>query len=377
MIRLDRQLVKNFDWVMLVAVLLIAVMGLVNLYSATYAGQPAGTSTFLRQLFFFCAGLSFIVISHLFDYRLLLKWNYPLYGLIILLLLAALFLGSSIAGTQRWIDLGFFRLQPSEPAKLVLVISLASYYYRKDSGTSFTFKELLVPMGLTGVLFLLVLKQPDLGTALMFVGIFVSMTLFVKVKRSAIVIISGAGATLLPIGWMFFLKPYQRQRLETFLNPENDPTNSGYHIMQSKIAVGSGLKFGKGYLKGTQGHLHFLPERHTDFAFSVWAEEWGFTGSLFFLAVYFFMILWGLNVCVVSRDRFGIILAFGVVSLIFWQAIINLLMVMGLLPVVGIPLPLFSYGGSSLLTTLIGIGLLMNIRMRRDQVTKSYGDKRG
>ncbi len=377
MIRLDRQLVKNFDWVMLVAVLLIAVMGLVNLYSATYADQAAGNSTFLRQLFFFCAGLSFIVISHLFDYRLLLKWNYPLYGLIILLLLAALFLGSSIAGTQRWIDLGFFRLQPSEPAKLVLVISLASYYYRKDSGTSFTFKELLVPMGLTGVLFLLVLKQPDLGTALMFVGIFVSMTLFVKVKQSAIVIISGAGATLLPIGWMFFLKPYQRQRLETFLNPENDPTNSGYHIMQSKIAVGSGLKFGKGYLKGTQGHLHFLPERHTDFAFSVWAEEWGFTGSLFFLAVYFFMILWGLNVCVVSRDRFGIILAFGVVSLIFWQAIINLLMVMGLLPVVGIPLPLFSYGGSSLLTTLIGIGLLMNIRMRRDQVTKSYGDKRG
>jgi rod shape determining protein RodA len=224
MIRLDRQLVKNFDWVMLVAVLLIAVMGLVNLYSATYADQAAGNSTFLRQLFFFCAGLSFIVISHLFDYRLLLKWNYPLYGLIILLLLAALFLGSSIAGTQRWIDLGFFRLQPSEPAKLVLVISLASYYYRKDSGTSFTFKELFVPMGLTGVLFLLVLKQPDLGTALMFVGIFVSMTLFVKVKRSAIVIISGAGATLLPIGWMFFLKPYQRQRLETFLNPEKgDP----------------------------------------------------------------------------------------------------------------------------------------------------------
>lgn len=377
MIRLDRQLVKNFDWVMLVAVLLLAVMGLVNLYSATYAGQAAGNTTFLRQLFFFCAGLSFIVISHMFDYRLLLKWNYLLYGLIILLLLVALFLGDSIAGTQRWIDLGFFRLQPSEPAKLVLVISLASYYYRKDSGISFTFKELLAPMGLTAVLFLLVLKQPDLGTALMFIGIFVSMTLFVRVKRSAIGIISGAGATLIPIGWIFFLKPYQRQRLETFLNPESDPTNSGYHIMQSKIAVGSGLKFGKGYLKGTQGHLHFLPERHTDFAFSVWAEEWGFAGSLFFLAVYFFMILWGLNVCVVSRDRFGVILAFGIVSLIFWQAIINLLMVMGLLPVVGIPLPLFSYGGSSLVTTLIGIGLLMNIRMRRDQVKKSYGEKNG
>ncbi|MBW2467049.1 MAG: rod shape-determining protein RodA [Deltaproteobacteria bacterium] len=370
MIRIDRQLIKNFDWVMLMAVLLIAVMALVNLYSATYASSATGASVFLRQLFFFLAGLSFIVIIHLFDYRLLLKWNYPLYGIIVCLLIAALLLGSHIAGTQRWINLGFFRLQPSEPAKLMLVISLASYYYRKDTGRGFTIRELLVPIMLTGVFFVLVLQQPDLGTALMFAGIFISMTLFVKLKWSSIAIVCGGCGTAIPIGWKFFLKPYQRQRILTFLNPEADPANSGYHITQSKIAVGSGLKFGKGYLKGTQGHLHFLPERHTDFAFSVWAEEWGFAGSLFFLAVYFFMILWGLNVCLVSRDKFGVLLAFGIVSLIFWQAIINLLMVMGFLPVVGIPLPLFSYGGSSLMTTLIGIGLLMNIRMRRNQVRK-------
>jgi len=353
---------------MLAAVLLIAAMGLVNLYSATYAGESAGTLLFLRQLFFFLAGFSFIIIIHLFDYRLLLKLNYPLYAIVVGLLLAALFMGSSIAGTQRWINLGFFRLQPSEPAKLMLVISLASYYYRKDTGRGFNLKELLVPIGLAGVLFLLVLQQPDLGTALMFGFIFISMTLFVKVKWSTIAIMSGACAAIVPIGWKFFLKPYQRLRIETFLSPESDPSNSGYHILQSKIAVGSGLKFGKGYLKGTQGHLHFLPERHTDFAFSVWAEEWGFAGSLFFLAVYFFVILWGVNVCLASRDKFGVLLAFGIVSLIFWQAIINLLMVMGFLPVVGIPLPMFSYGGSSLMTTLIGIGLLMNIRMRRNQV---------
>jgi rod shape determining protein RodA len=371
MLRIDRQLIKNFDWVMLVAVLLIAAMGLVNLYSATYAGRDAGTTVFLRQIFFFLAGISLIIIIHFFDYRLLLKWNYSLFAIVVGLLLAALFLGSSIAGTQRWINLGFFRLQPSEPAKLMLVISLASYYYRKDTGRGFSIRELFVPIGLTGILFLLVLKQPDLGTALMFAGIFVSMTLFVKLKWSTIGIISGTCAAAIPLGWKFFLKPYQRQRIETFLNPESDPTNSGYHIMQSKIAVGSGLKFGKGYLKGTQGHLHFLPERHTDFAFSVWAEEWGFAGALFFLAVYFFLILWGLNVCLASRDKFGVILAFGIVSLIFWQAIINLLMVMGLLPVVGIPLPMFSYGGSSLMTTLISIGLLMNIRMRRHQVRKT------
>jgi rod shape determining protein RodA len=371
MLRIDRQLIKNFDWVMLAAVVLIAVMGLVNLYSATYAGPGTSAHVFLRQLFFFLAGFSFIVIIHLFDYRLLLKWNYPLYIIVVGLLLVSLLLGGSIAGTQRWINLGFFRLQPSEPAKLMLVISLASYYYRRDTGRGFSLKDLVAPICLTGVLFILVLKQPDLGTALMFAAIFISMTLFVKLKWSTVGVIFGTGAAAIPMGWMFFLKPYQKQRIETFLNPESDPTNSGYHIMQSKIAVGSGLKFGRGYLKGTQGHLHFLPERHTDFAFSVWAEEWGFAGCLFFLAVYFFMILWGLNVCLVSRDKFGVLLAFGIVSLIFWQAIINLLMVMGFLPVVGIPLPMFSYGGSSLMTTLIGIGLLMNIRMRRNQVSKN------
>jgi rod shape determining protein RodA len=371
MFRIDRQLIKNFDWVMLVAVLLIAAMALVNLYSAIYAGGTVGTHFFIRQLYFFLAGLSFIVIINLFDYRLLLTWNYLLYGIVVCLLLVSLLFGGSIAGTQRWIDLGFFRLQPSEPAKLMLVISLASYYYRKDTGRGFTIGQLLVPMALTGVFFILVLKQPDLGTALMFAGIFISMTLFVKLKWSTVGVILGGCSAIIPIGWMFLLKPYQRQRIQTFLNPESDPANSGYHILQSKIAVGSGLKFGKGYLKGTQGHLHFLPERHTDFAFSVWAEEWGFAGALFFLAIYFFMILWGLNVCLASRDKFGVLLAFGIVSLIFWQAVINLLMVMGFLPVVGIPLPLFSYGGSSLLTTLIGIGLLMNIRMRRNQVRKN------
>jgi rod shape determining protein RodA len=346
MFRFDRQLLANFDWIMLIALLLIAAMGLVNLYSATYAGRMLGTPVFLKQLYFFLAGFSFLVI---------------------LLLISALILGDSIGGTQRWINLGFFRLQPSEPAKLMLVISLASYYSRKDTGQGFSLKELVTPIILTLVPFVLILKQPDLGTALMFVGVFVSITLFVRLRWSTLGVLGGICGATVPIGWKFFLKPYQRQRIETFLNPESDPTNSGYHIMQSKIAVGGGLNFGKGYLKGTQGHLHFLPERHTDFAFAVWAEEWGFAGSLFFLAIYFFMILWGLNVCLASRDKFGVLLAFGIVALIFWQAIINLLMVMGFLPVVGIPLPLFSYGGSSLMTTMIGLGILMNIRMRRAQ----------
>ncbi|MCK5227828.1 MAG: rod shape-determining protein RodA [Desulfobulbaceae bacterium] len=365
MIRFDRRLLLNFDWIMLLIVLVIAGMGIANLYSATYQNTLPGMPYYLKQLYYYLFGFGLVFLIVSVDYRLLLSWNYPLYCTMLALLIAALLFGKTVAHTQRWIDLGFFRLQPSEPAKLMLVISLASYYYRKDTGKGFSLGDLGVPILLTLLPFLLILKQPDLGTAMMLCFVFVSMTLFVKLKWSTLCILLGICTSAIPLSWKFILKPYQRQRIETFLNPENDPLNSGYHILQSKIAVGSGLKFGKGYLKGTQGHLDFLPERHTDFAFSVWAEEWGFVGSLFFLACYFFFILWGLNIAISSRDKFGVLLAFGIISLIFWQSFINLAMVLGLLPVVGMPLPLFSYGGSSLLTTLIGIGILINIRMRR------------
>lgn len=366
MLRFDRRLLLNFDWPLLASVLLVAGMGLINLYSSTFSNPQTGSGIFLRQCAFLLIGftLAFFLVS--FDYRELAAWNYPLYIFIIILLLWALLFGSSIANTQRWINLGLFRLQPSEPAKLVLVIVLASYYSQKDTGKGFGLMELLPPVVLLLIPFVLILKQPDLGTALMLGFIFVSMTLFVKLRWTTFFTLSSICLAAIPIAWKFLLKPYQRQRIETFLNPESDPLRSGYHIMQSKIAVGSGLKFGKGYLEGTQVHLDFLPERHTDFAFSVWAEEWGFAGSIFFLAVFFFMLLWSLNIAINARDKFGMFLAFGIVSLIFWQAFINLCMVMGLMPVVGMPLPLFSYGGSSLFTTMMGIGILMNIRMRRN-----------
>ncbi len=368
MLRFDRRLLHNFDWVIIIWLGLIITMCLMNLFSAIYPEIPSGTPVYIKQLYFFIMGFGLILAIISVDYRIFLSWNYPLYAAIILLLLYALLLGKSQAGTQRWINLGFFNLQPSEPTKLMLVITLASFYSRRDTDKGFSLKELMVPITLTLIPFLLILKQPDLGTALMLCFIFASMTLFVKLKWQTLTILGSVVATTIPIAWKFLLKPYQRQRIETFLNPEADPLKTGYHILQSKIAVGSGGLTGKGYLDGTQGHLDFLPERHTDFAFSIWAEEFGFIGSVAFLSIYFFMILWGLNSAVSSRDKFGTLLCIGVVSLIFWQAFINLCMVMGMLPVVGMPLPLFSYGGSSLITTMAGIGILISVRMRRYQV---------
>jgi rod shape determining protein RodA len=365
MLRFDRRLLLNIDWVLIMAVLVVALIGLANLYSSTHLYTNVGAPLYLKELTYYLFGAAVILLIVSIDYRVLLTLNYPLYAAMILLLVVALAVGKTVGGSQRWIDLGFFRLQPSEPAKLILVVTLASYYYRKETGKGFGLLDLAVPALLTALPFLLIAKQPDLGTALLLAFVFVSMTLFVKLRWTTLATLLCLGLSAIPIAWKFFLKPYQRQRVATFLNPENDPLGTGYHIIQSKIAVGSGLIFGKGYLQGTQGQLDFLPERHTDFAFSVWAEEWGFFGSALLIICYFFMILWGLNIAISARDKFGVLLAFGVVSLIFWQAFINLAMVMGLLPVVGVPLPLFSYGGSSLLTNLAGLGLLMNIRMRR------------
>ncbi len=329
---------------------------------------------YTKQAVYFFIGFACCLVIISFDYQILHTLNYPIYFGVILLLVLSYVIGSKVGGAQRWIDLGFFRLQPSEPAKLMLVISLASYYARKEVIDGYSLTQLIMPILLTGIPFVLILLQPDLGTALMLGIIFVSMTLLVKLKFSTIATLGGTGLAVVVFAWERLLKPYQKQRIQTFLNPEDDKMGHGYQIMQSKIAVGSGGQFGKGYMEGTQGHLHFLPERHTDFAFSVWGEEWGFVGCLFFLGCYFSMLLWGLYVAMYARDRFGVLLAFGAVMLIFWQAVINLLMILGFLPVVGIPLPLVSYGGSSLLTTLLALGILMNVRMRKFQPSKGQKD---
>ncbi len=363
MLRFDRRLIENFDWILMILLFVLCGMALFNLYSASYPPKPWGTVPYIKQGYLFVGGFGLFLLIISFDYQRLHTLNYFFYGIIIVCLLFAYFKGSIAGGAQRWINLGFFRLQPSEPAKLMLVIALASYYSRKEVIDGYGIRELITPIVLTGIPFALILMQPDLGTALMLVIIFVSMTIFVKLRLSTYLVF---GIVAVPCGFLGWNKllPYQRQRVMTFLNPENDPMGDGYQILQSKIAIGSGEMFGKGYLEGTQGHLHFVPERHTDFAFAVWGEEWGFVGAVFFLGIYFSVLLWGLYISMQAKDRFGILLAYGVVMLIFWQAVINLLMVLAFLPVVGIPLPLVSYGGSSLLTTILGLAVLMNVRMR-------------
>jgi len=368
MLRFDRRVLNKFDWVTVLLLALISIMALASLFSSTWNNGPNPSPLFFKQLYFFLFGYALILLLLSVDYSELEMLAYVGYGVVCLLLLYTKIFVKAVAGSQRWIDLGFLKLQPSEPTKLVLVLILASCFARLEAEEEgYGLSHLLRPAALTAVPFLLIVIQPDLGTGLMLAFVCCSMTFFARLRWSALATLGSAGVAVAVLGWMHGLKPYQRRRIETFLNPESDPMNHGYQINQSKIAVGSGKLFGTGFMEGTQGHLNFLPERHTDFAFAVWCEELGFAGAVFYLLCYFLLLLWGINIAMTARDKFGVFLAFGIVTLIFWQAVVNLFMIMGMLPVVGVPLPMFSYGGSSLLTNLIAVGILMNIRMRRFQ----------
>jgi rod shape determining protein RodA len=260
--------------------------------------------------------------------------------------------------------LGGASFQPSEFMKICMVVVLAKFFNDRAQVSEYRLRDLWLPFLLMALPALFILKQPDLGTALLLLIVSFSIVLFAKMRWRSLLVLVLCTALSVPFLWMS-LKEYQQRRILTFLNPDLDPLGAGYHINQSKIAIGSGLTWGKGFLQGTQTRLHFLPERHTDFAFSVLAEEWGFMGALILLSLYLAVILWGINIARSSKDRFGAMIAVGVVAIVFWQTAINVCMTTGLLPVVGIPMVMFSYGGSSILSTMIGMGLLMNVSMRR------------
>jgi len=362
----DRRFVQYFDWGLLGLSLLLGSLGIVILYSAVTAGaSDPQRILYFKQLTWFCAGLVIMVVSLFFNYKLLERWAPLIYTGCLILLVFVLIAGKYVGGSRRWLALGPVSYQPSEMIKLAVIIFLARYYSQNATTLGLSFRRLLKPMVLLAIPFGLIVKQPDLGTAMLVLLIGGSITVFVKIeKRSFLYMIIG-GILAGPVVWLLFLKGYQKQRILTFLNPDRDPLGTGYHIIQSKIAIGSGMLSGKGFMKGTQNALSFLPEQQTDFIFSVLAEEWGFIGSSALILIFLMLIIWGLTVAQGCREPFGTILAFGITVMIFWQTFINIGMVMGLLPVVGVPLPFISYGGSSILTMMISVAILMNVSMRR------------
>jgi rod shape determining protein RodA len=362
---IDRRLVQYFDWWMLSLIAAVSAIGMVALYSAVHAGGPtAQAGLFAKQLVWYSAGAVVMVLAFLFDYKNFERWAHLFYAICVAMLIAVLLFGKFVGGSRRWLALGPFTVQPSEIVKLAVICVLAKYYARVSTTEGVNFRELVTPVILTAIPFILIVRQPDLGTAMVVALIAASITLYVKIERRTLICLVAGGSLAVPLVWMA-LKGYQKQRILTFLNPDRDPLGAGYHIIQSKIAVGSGMLTGKGFLKGTQNALDFLPEQHTDFIFSVLAEEWGLLGAMAVLVVFMLLTTWGLRIAQHSRNPFGTILAVGVTTMIAWQVFINISMVMGLMPVVGVTLPFFSYGGSSIISMMAGAGMLLNISMRR------------
>lgn len=361
---IDRRLLIHFDWTLLGIVLLIASIGILNLYSATSGVEATGTPLYLKQIFWLLIGLAVMVFVAFIEYRFYSDLAYVVYMMALFFLLAVLAYGLITSGAQRWVRIGSLSFQPSEFVKLSLILALAKFFHRPPHLEGYSWRHLPFPFLLLSVPTVLILKQPDLGTAIILLFVFFSILIFVKVRWSTLLTILLAGGGAVPLLWGF-LKDYQKRRIITFFNPDLDPLGAGYHIIQSKIAVGSGGIIGKGFMKGTQSKLGFLPEQQTDFIFSALGEEWGLIGSLIVVGLYLALILWGLRIAVQSKDRFGAIVSFGVVAMLFWHIFVNIGMALGIMPVVGIPLPLLSYGGSFFISTLFGIGLLLNVSMRR------------
>ena len=371
---IDRRLLRDFDWAMLGLTVALAAVGAVGVYSATH-GAGGSSPLFYDHLRRLGIGLAALVLATLIDYHVILHYAWAVYGLGLAALVAVEVVGMIGMGAQRWLSLGVVSIQPSEFFKLALVFVIARYFSGLRKSSPFVWGDVWPIAAATAVPFILVLKQPDLGTALIIAGIFVIMLFVAGVELRLFSWTAGAGlsaAALLfglnalgivnPLG---FLREYQVRRIRVLLDPDMDPLGAGYHITQSKIAIGSGGLAGKGFLQGTQSGLNFLPQQHTDFIFSVVSEEWGFVGSVIVVALIVLLILRAVQIADKARDFAGSLLTMGVATIFFLHCAINIGMTTGIMPVVGLPLPLLSYGGSSVLTTFAGIGLILNVKMRR------------
>ena len=344
---------------------LICGLGIWNLASAT---RTMVAPLWMPQLYAMFLGACAITVFLFIDYRWLQRLAWPGYALVLAMLLGVIVHGKKVLGAKRWLSLGHYQLQPSEFLKLAIIVVFARYFARDETSVrkgQYGLVDLWRPFLLVLVPVALVMKQPDLGTALVTFFIAMTMIMFAKVRWQSITALLVGGAATAVLAWNKGLKQYQKDRVLTFLNPQAYAKNQGYHSIQSVIAVGSGQFRGKGWGEGTQNQLRFLPEQHTDFIFSVWAEEHGFLFSVGLIGLYTILVLAALDIAANARDKFGSFLCIGVAALFFWHAFINIGMVSGVVPVVGVPLPLFSYGGSSVVVDLLGIGLLLNVSLRR------------
>jgi rod shape determining protein RodA len=355
--------IVQIPWSLVCLVVIVACIGFAMLYSAANGSfQPWAAKQMVR----FAVGLVAMLLIAIIDIRIWMRLAYPLYGMTLLLLLGVDFFGNVGKGAQRWIDLGFVQLQPSEIMKVALTMALARYFHGATLEDTGRIPFLIPPLGLVIVPVFLVLAQPNLGTSLMLIMVSGAMFFLAGVRWWKFAIIIGAICIAIPLSWKFLLHDYQRDRVETFLDPGRDPLGTGYHITQSKIAFGSGNLTGKGFLQGTQSHLNFLPEKQTDFIFTMLAEEFGLVGGGAFLALYGTLLLYGFIIASRCRHQFGRLLALGLSFNLFLYMFINIAMIMGLIPVVGVPLPLISYGGTATLAVMVGFGLLLSVHVHRD-----------
>jgi rod shape determining protein RodA len=362
----------NIHWFFVLLLCLTAGVGVAMLYSAASGDMNPWASPHAVR-FVIC--LAIMLVIALVDVRIWMRYAYWLYAIMFMVLLYVEFKGAVGMGAQRWIDLGGIRLQPSELMKITLVLALARYFHGgsiEDVGRP---TYLVIPLFIVALPSALVLRQPDLGTALMLImaGGAIFFVAGVRIWKFAVVLLGAL--SIIPVAWQF-LREYQKQRVLTFLDPERDPLGAGYHIIQSKIALGSGGLSGKGFMQGTQGHLRFLPEMQTDFIFTMLAEEFGMIGGVGLLGLYSLILVYGVALSLRCRNQFGRLVGMGITVNFFLYVFVNIAMVMGVIPVVGVPLPLISYGGSAMLALLIGFGLLMSVWVHRDiHIGRRGGDE--
>ena len=364
-----RQKFLHLNWEFVLLIILTASIGFAMLFSAANGDFDPWAS---RQAIRFAVGVLLMLAVAFTDIQVWFRAAYQVYAVCLALLAAVEIMGSIGMGAQRWLDLGFFQLQPSELMKVAVVLALARYFHGLDSQDTGRLSNLFIPVALVAVPMALVLRQPDLGTAGVVAMVGAAMFWLGGARLWQFATVAAAAAAAVPLGWQF-LHTYQKQRIFTFLNPETDPLGAGYHILQSKIALGSGGMFGKGFLEGTQSHLNFLPEKQTDFIFTVLAEEFGLIGGVGLIVLYGLLIAYGTYIAYRARSNFARLLTMGLTVNFFLYVFINIAMVMGILPVVGVPLPLISYGGTAMLTVLIGFGLIMSCWLHRD----TYINRRG